>query len=171
MAIRYLFIVNKIAWIQFLPPSYMEQMHWFENYNLLSLLRPRYIWLNIKTVIDTPKDWEFGLGTLATIFVICACNCLFSKWWSTKVVYTQFYLLFLQLYIEGLCHGNLLEEEAHRLSEIFKSNFFVQPLPYDFRHKEIVMCLPSSADLVRYVKVKNKLETNSVVEVSKKQLE
>ncbi|XP_041993159.1 nardilysin-like [Salvia splendens] len=73
--------------------------------------------------------------------------------------------LLSQLYIEGLCHGNLLEEEAHRLSEIFKGNFFAQPLPYDFRHKETVMCLPSSADLVRYVKVKNKLETNSVVEL------
>lgn len=78
-----------------------------------------------------------------------------------------FYLLSLQLYIEGLCHGNLLEEEALRISEIFKSNFFVQPLPSDLRHKEFVMCLPSSADLVRDVKVKNKLETNSVVEVTK----
>ncbi|KAH6828296.1 Insulinase family protein [Perilla frutescens var. hirtella] len=73
--------------------------------------------------------------------------------------------LLSQLYIEGLCHGNLLEEEALRISEIFKTNFSVQPLPFDLRHKEFVMCLPSSADLVRDVKVKNKLETNSVVEL------
>lgn len=64
----------------------------------------------------------------------------------------------------------MLEEEALRISEIFKTNFFVQPLPFDLRHKEFVMCLPPSADLVRDVKVKNKLETNSVIEVTQKQL-
>ncbi|KAL8549034.1 hypothetical protein ACS0TY_008056 [Phlomoides rotata] len=73
--------------------------------------------------------------------------------------------LLSQLYIEGLCHGNMLEEEALQIAEIFKSNFFVQPLPFDLRHKEFVMRLPSSADLVRDVRVKNKLETNSVVEL------
>lgn len=73
--------------------------------------------------------------------------------------------LLSQLFIEGLCHGNLLEEEALQISEIFKSNFSVQPLPFDLRHKEFVMCLPSNADFVRDVKVKNKLETNSVVEL------
>ncbi|KAL6998784.1 nardilysin [Sarracenia purpurea var. burkii] len=73
--------------------------------------------------------------------------------------------LISQLYIEGLCHGNLLEEEAISISNIFRSNFSVQPLPVDMRHKEHVMCLPSGADLVRDVKVKNKLETNSVVEL------
>lgn len=71
----------------------------------------------------------------------------------------------MQLYIEGLCHGNLLEEEALYLSNIFRSNFAVQPLPFEMRHKESVVCLPSSAGLVRDVRVKNKLETNSVVEV------
>ncbi|KAI3450239.1 hypothetical protein Pfo_006904 [Paulownia fortunei] len=71
----------------------------------------------------------------------------------------------VQLYIEGLCHGNLLEEEALQISDIFRNNFSVQPLPFELRHKEFVMCLPSSADLVRDVKVKNKLETNSVVEL------
>lgn len=74
------------------------------------------------------------------------------------------------MYIEGLCHGNMLEEEALNITEIFKSNFFVQPLPFDLRHKEFVMRLPSSADLVRDVRVKNKLETNSVVEVIEEQL-
>lgn len=75
--------------------------------------------------------------------------------------------LLLQLYIEGLCHGNLLEEEALSISKIFRSNFTAQLLPFEMRHKEYVMCLPTAADLVRDVRVKNKLETNSVVEVIK----
>ncbi|KAF7119559.1 hypothetical protein RHSIM_Rhsim13G0059900 [Rhododendron simsii] len=73
--------------------------------------------------------------------------------------------LLSQLYIEGLCHGNLLEQEAIHISSIFQSNFSVQPLPVDMRHKEYIMCLPPGADLVRDVKVKNKLETNSVLEL------
>ncbi|KAK4707469.1 hypothetical protein R3W88_032961 [Solanum pinnatisectum] len=73
--------------------------------------------------------------------------------------------LLSQLYIEGLCHGNLLEEEALNISKIFRSNFSVQPLPFELRHKEYIMCLPTAADLVRDVRVKNKLETNSVVEL------
>lgn len=74
---------------------------------------------------------------------------------------------FLQLYIEGLCHGNLLDEEAINISNIFRSYFSVQPLPLEMRHKEYIMCLPPGADLVRDIRVKNKLETNSVVEVIK----
>ncbi|KAL3829021.1 hypothetical protein ACJIZ3_017823 [Penstemon smallii] len=70
-----------------------------------------------------------------------------------------------QLYVEGLCHGNLLEEEALYISAIFRSNISIQPLPFELRHKESVMCLPLSADLVKDVRVKNKLETNSVVEL------
>ncbi|XP_016452343.2 nardilysin-like isoform X3 [Nicotiana tabacum] len=73
--------------------------------------------------------------------------------------------LLSQLYIEGLCHGNLLEEEALNISNIFRSNFSAQPLPSEMRHKEYVMCLPAAADLVRDIRVKNKLETNSVVEL------
>ncbi|KAK2997923.1 hypothetical protein RJ639_026079 [Escallonia herrerae] len=73
--------------------------------------------------------------------------------------------LLSQLYIEGLCHGNLLEEEAINISKIFRSYFLVQPLPSELRHKEYVMCLPLSADLIRDVEVKNKLEKNSVVEL------
>ncbi|CAK9143283.1 unnamed protein product [Ilex paraguariensis] len=73
--------------------------------------------------------------------------------------------LLSQLYIEGLCHGNLLEEEAINISNIFRSNFPVKQLPLEMRHKEYVICLPSGADLVRDVRVKNKLETNSVVEL------
>lgn len=59
----------------------------------------------------------------------------------------------------------MLEEEAVNISNIFTSYFSVPPLPVEIRHKENVMCLPSGADLVRDVPVKNKLETNSVVEV------
>ncbi|KAK0597364.1 hypothetical protein LWI29_024553 [Acer saccharum] len=70
-----------------------------------------------------------------------------------------------QLYIEGLCHGNLLEEEALQISMIFKNNFSVQPLPAEMRHQESVICLPSGANLVRNVRVKNECETNSVVEL------
>ncbi|KAK9279411.1 hypothetical protein L1049_013090 [Liquidambar formosana] len=74
--------------------------------------------------------------------------------------------LLSQLYIEGLCHGNLLEEEARNISNIFRVNFSsVQPLPIEMRHEEHVLFLPSGANLVRDVSVKNKLETNSVVEL------
>lgn len=72
----------------------------------------------------------------------------------------------LQLYIEGLCHGNLLEEEAISISHIFKTNFSVPPLPIEMRHQEQIIDLPSGANLVRDVGVKNKLEKNSVVEVT-----
>ncbi|GLT80672.1 hypothetical protein SLA2020_520990 [Shorea laevis] len=73
--------------------------------------------------------------------------------------------LFSQIYIEGLCHGNLLEGEALCLSNIFKSNLSIQPLPLTMRHGERVLCFPCSANLVRDVSVKNKSETNSVVEL------
>lgn len=73
--------------------------------------------------------------------------------------------LLSQLYIEGLCHGNLLEEEVIKISNILQSNFPVQPIPAEMRHKEYIMCLDSGADLVRDLRVKNKLETNSVIEV------
>ncbi|OIV95653.1 hypothetical protein TanjilG_01447 [Lupinus angustifolius] len=70
-----------------------------------------------------------------------------------------------QLYIEGLCHGNLSEEEAISISNIFKVNFPVNSLPIESRHAERVICFPSGANLVRDVSVKNKLEKNSVIEL------
>ncbi|KAM1995522.1 hypothetical protein ACFX15_028559 [Malus domestica] len=70
-----------------------------------------------------------------------------------------------QLYIEGLCHGNLIEDEAITLSNIFKLNFSVPPLPIELRHKEHVICLPPGANLIRDSNVKNKSETNSVIEL------
>ncbi|KAF5191287.1 Nardilysin-like [Thalictrum thalictroides] len=72
----------------------------------------------------------------------------------------------LQLHIEGLCHGNLSKEEAIKIADIFKCNLSTEPLPMNLRHKERVLCLPSGANLVRYVRVNEKLEENSVVEVS-----
>ncbi|GAB2234121.1 hypothetical protein Droror1_Dr00003358 [Drosera rotundifolia] len=73
--------------------------------------------------------------------------------------------LLSQLYIEALCHGNLLEEEALSLSRIFRKNFAVEPLPIVLRHQEQILCLPSGANLVFDIPVKNKLETNSVAEL------
>jgi len=67
--------------------------------------------------------------------------------------------------VEGLCHGNLSKEEAIGISNIFKTNFPVNPLPIELRHAERVICLPSGANLVRDVSVKNKSEKNSVAEV------
>ncbi|KAF9594541.1 hypothetical protein IFM89_033511 [Coptis chinensis] len=73
--------------------------------------------------------------------------------------------LLSQLHIESLCHGNISKEEAVGISEIFKCNFSIEPLPADLRHEECVICLPSGANLVRDVCVKNRLEVNSVVEL------
>ncbi|KAG2394999.1 Nardilysin-like protein [Vigna angularis] len=73
--------------------------------------------------------------------------------------------LLSQLYVEGLCHGNLSKEEAIGISNIFKMNFPVNPLPTELRHTERVICLPSGANLVRDVSVKNKSEKNSVAEL------
>ncbi|KAK4779447.1 hypothetical protein SAY87_015553 [Trapa incisa] len=70
-----------------------------------------------------------------------------------------------QIYVEGLCHGNLAEEEVFGIADIFRKNLSVQPLPMEMRHKEHVICLPSGANFVRDVCVKNKSETNSVVEL------
>ncbi|KAK8307098.1 hypothetical protein V6Z12_D03G171100 [Gossypium hirsutum] len=58
-----------------------------------------------------------------------------------------------QIYIEGLFHGNLLEKEVVDISNIFKSNFSVQPMPVTMRHRE------------QMSSVKNKSETNSVLEL------
>ncbi|KAG2260722.1 hypothetical protein Bca52824_080016 [Brassica carinata] len=54
-----------------------------------------------------------------------------------------------QIFVEALCHGNLSEDEAVNISNIFKNSLTAEPLP--------VKC--------RDVNVKNKSETNSVVEL------
>ncbi|XP_009119011.1 nardilysin-like isoform X2 [Brassica rapa] len=70
-----------------------------------------------------------------------------------------------QIYIEALCHGNLSEDETVNISNIFKNSLTVEPLPVKCRHGEQIMCFPLNAKLVRDVTVKNKSETNSVVEL------
>ncbi|CAH8354392.1 unnamed protein product [Eruca vesicaria subsp. sativa] len=70
-----------------------------------------------------------------------------------------------QIFIEALCHGNLSEDEAVNISNIFKNSLTVEPLPVKSRHGERITCFPLSAKLVRDVNVKNKSETNSVVEL------
>ncbi|XP_068634694.1 nardilysin-like [Aristolochia californica] len=73
--------------------------------------------------------------------------------------------LLSQLHIEGLCHGNLSADEAKNVSIIFKNAFSVQPLPVEMRHQENILSIASGASFIRNVSVKNKLETNSVVEL------
>ncbi|CAN7036246.1 unnamed protein product [Brassica rapa subsp. trilocularis] len=70
-----------------------------------------------------------------------------------------------QIFIEALCHGNLSEDEAVNISNIFKNSLTVEPLPVKSRHGEQITRFPLSAKLVRDVNVKNKSETNSVVEL------
>ncbi|CAN7139118.1 unnamed protein product [Brassica rapa subsp. narinosa] len=70
-----------------------------------------------------------------------------------------------QIYIEALCHGNLSEDETINISNIFKNSLTVEPLPVKCRHGEQIMCFPLNAKLVRDVTVKNRSETNSVVEL------
>ncbi|KAF6164746.1 hypothetical protein GIB67_040998 [Kingdonia uniflora] len=73
--------------------------------------------------------------------------------------------LLSQLYVEGLCRGNLSEEEALNISDIFSLNFPVQPLPLELRHKDRLLCLTPGAYLVRDASVKNKLEKTSVLKL------
>ncbi|KAL6902039.1 hypothetical protein ACP4OV_004915 [Aristida adscensionis] len=73
--------------------------------------------------------------------------------------------LLSQLHIEGLCHGNLSEEEAMNISKIFRDTLSAQTLPEEARRQERVICIPNGASYVRSVRVKNDLEENSVVEV------
>ncbi|CAF2051865.1 unnamed protein product [Brassica napus] len=70
-----------------------------------------------------------------------------------------------QIFIEALCHGNLSEDEAVNISRIFKNSLTTEPLPVKSRHREQITCFPLSAKLARDVNVKNKSETNSVVEL------
>ena len=71
-----------------------------------------------------------------------------------------------QIYIEGLCHGNLLEDEAKSIANIFSTSFLGLPLAIDQRHQEHILCLPTGSRFIRRVPVKNIAEVNSVVEVT-----
>ncbi|KAJ1699101.1 hypothetical protein LUZ63_007613 [Rhynchospora breviuscula] len=73
--------------------------------------------------------------------------------------------LLSQMHIEGLCHGNLTEEEAINISNIFTNSLSVKPLPKELRYYDKVLCIPTGASLIKSVNVKNKPEVNSVVEL------
>ncbi|KAL6203558.1 hypothetical protein ACLB2K_027258 [Fragaria x ananassa] len=73
--------------------------------------------------------------------------------------------IFSQLYIEGLLHGNLSEEEAITLAKSFQQNFAVPPLPTELVYRNHCICLPPNANLIIDATVKNKSETNSVTEL------
>ncbi|XP_062000633.1 nardilysin-like isoform X2 [Rosa rugosa] len=70
--------------------------------------------------------------------------------------------LWSKVYIEGLCHGNLSEKEAVRLSDIFKTNFGVQPLPIELMRSEQCICLPPSANLIRDLQIERELRIESL---------
>lgn len=69
------------------------------------------------------------------------------------------------MFIEGFCHGNLVQNDVYEICNIFKNLFSSRQLDKECRHHESVLCLPAGANFVRSTTVKNKLEGNSVVEV------
>lgn len=73
--------------------------------------------------------------------------------------------LFSQIYIEGFCHGNLLEDEAISLANMFKDLFPATVLPSEMWHTEKILKLPSGIGLLQTAHVKNKSEENSAVEI------
>ncbi|CAM6083277.1 unnamed protein product [Calypogeia fissa] len=72
--------------------------------------------------------------------------------------------LFEQTYMEVLCHGNLSEDEALVLVNIFKDAFVSKVLPPELRPQELVYKLPVNS-FVLDADVKNESEDNSVVEM------
>lgn len=73
---------------------------------------------------------------------------------------------YCQTYIEGLCHGNLYEDEALAIANIFKQALVKSALPPELRPIERVVRLDPSSSLLYTAPVKNEAEENSVVEVS-----
>lgn len=99
---------------------------------------------------------------------ICHCYVAFriisiSSGICSQCIHSQY----LQLYIEGLCHGNLPEEEAISLSNLLKTNFPVQPFLIELMSRDHCICLLDDANLIRDAGVNNKSETNSLIEVTK----
>ncbi|XP_020689577.1 nardilysin-like isoform X1 [Dendrobium catenatum] len=74
-------------------------------------------------------------------------------------------ILLSELHVEGLCHGNLLENEATNISDIFNNTFSMRPLPLGLHNQDRVLCLSSNESLVKSMPVKNEVEVNSVVEL------
>ncbi len=71
----------------------------------------------------------------------------------------------MQTYIEALCHGNLDEEEALKIANIFKQTLVKNVLPPELRPQERIVKLPLGSSLLHSANVKNESEENSVVEV------
>ncbi|CAJ2658600.1 unnamed protein product [Trifolium pratense] len=71
-----------------------------------------------------------------------------------------------QLFIEGLCHGSLTEEEANDICNIIKKNLQGNGLPIKSRYAaERVICLPSKANIVMSFRPASEIDTNSVAEL------
>lgn len=70
-----------------------------------------------------------------------------------------------QTYIEALCHGNLNEEEALDIANIFKKSLVKTALPAESRPIERIVKLDPGSALLYTANVKNEAEENSVVEV------
>ena len=62
--------------------------------------------------------------------------------------------IFSQIYIEGTCHGKLLEDEAKSLENMFKELFSATILPYDLWKIEKILKLPSRIFLFQNENVK-----------------
>lgn len=73
--------------------------------------------------------------------------------------------LFSQIYIEGLCHGNLLKDVAIFLANMLKDLFSAIVLPSELRHAEQILRLPSGIGLFQNANVKNKSEENSSIKI------
>lgn len=70
-----------------------------------------------------------------------------------------------QTYIEALCHGNLYEEEALGITNIFKQSLVKTALPAESRPVERIVKLDAGSAILHTATVKNEAEENSVVEV------
>jgi nardilysin len=75
------------------------------------------------------------------------------------------WLGYTQTYIEALCHGNLYEEEALSIANIFKQSLVKTALPAELRPIERIIKLDPGSALLYTANVKNEAEENSVVEV------
>lgn len=72
---------------------------------------------------------------------------------------------YAQTYIESLCHGNLHEEEALDIANIFKRALVKNALPAELRPVERIVKLDPGSALLYTANGKNEAEENSVVEV------
>ncbi|KAM5551279.1 hypothetical protein ABKV19_026213 [Rosa sericea] len=112
-------------------------------------------------------NMQCALACLQRAFVTLSLICVlmgvqFMPLFKNAVVFrvVNYELVFpTELYIEGLGHGNLLEEEAISLLNMVKT------LPTELMLKNNCICLAPDANLIRDVSVKYKTETNSVIQL------